>query len=422
MKKIFSLIIILLCFNNIKAQSTNECGTASIDSIEFENLPWFGNNAYLEHFLDSIGYPNTNSLNRIITPDIAKFKVPVKFWVYRNSNGLGGPNLQQLQNYITNLNRFYTTDNQTLIGFYMKCEIGYIDDDSHLNIENTSESYDLIRNHFEVGAINIHIANNVSADGQALNGVYYPIRFLGSKNGIFLASQTYTDISLISTLSHEIGHYFGLSHTHENQGKNRCNWEAIDRNRTWPTFNFCFGRRLSSNKICESTGDALSDTPSDPDLSANNSCTFNFANNYNNRTDFWGDSYVTPPAGSFIPSTENILSYNRVRSCRTKFTRQQIAVMLFSIYIGNNSSYYSSWKDLRGEFDDFEMDNFQQTASQISTGVTQEHNFHQQFEGNGTWTQCDVDWVRFIPNCNATLSVLTSGIPNRTNANTRLTL
>lgn len=408
----------------MKAQTNNDCGTVGIDSTAFENLPWFGNNAYLEYFLDSIGYNNntSNATNRIVYSDVAKFKVPIKFWVYRNNNGLGGPTLRQLQNYIANLNRFFTIDNRTLIGFYMKCEIGFIDDDNHTNVDNTNESYDLIRDHFDEGAINIHIANSVTVDGRAVNGVYYPIRFLGSKNGIFLASQTYLEDRFAGTIAHEVGHYFELEHTHNFEDKGRCRQEAIDRNRTWPTWNFCFGKRLKSDRICESTGDALSDTPADPDLSNNNNCVFNAGANYNGRTDFWGDSYVTPPAGSPVPSTVNLLNYNGNRGCRNNFTRQQIAVMLHSIYNGKNKIYKSSWQESRGEYDIFEMDNFQLTASQINFGIQQEHNFHQQYNGSGNWSQCDVDWVRFVSPCNINANIVTAGIASRPNANTRLTL
>lgn len=134
MKKI--TIVLLIAFYGITttAQSIDTllCEAPDRDTIEFENLPWFGNNIYLENFLDSIGYPsgemnnvtgdNLNSSGRvepngIVTSERVRFHVPIKFWVYRNSAGIGGPTLSQLQKYIDDLNQYYNVDNNTLIGF-----------------------------------------------------------------------------------------------------------------------------------------------------------------------------------------------------------------------------------------------------------------------------------------------------------------
>jgi len=59
--------ILLICFYGLvsKAQSVDTllCDAPDRDITEFENLPWFGNNAYLENFLDSIGYPSEGMNN-----------------------------------------------------------------------------------------------------------------------------------------------------------------------------------------------------------------------------------------------------------------------------------------------------------------------------------------------------------------------
>jgi hypothetical protein len=177
-----------------------------------------------------------------------------------------------------------------------------------------------------------------------------------------------------------------------------------------------------SRKICEATGDCLSDTPADPELNDNNSCTYNFAGNYSGKTDPWGDHYETPPVGSLVPDTRNIMNYNRIRACRIIFSRLQIAVMVHSLYRGKNTANFFTWSDLKGEYDEYEMDNFSQTARPITFGEIQERNFNQQYNGDGVWGQCDVDWVRFVAPCNNSFSITTSAILNKTNANTRLTL
>lgn len=106
----------------------------------------------MEDLLDSIGYPAAGGGYRIIGPERVRYHVPVKFWVYRNSAGVGGPTDRQLRDYIDNLNRFYNVDNNTLIGFYMKCDVGFIDDDDHLQIGD-AEAWLLIQGHKEPGAI-----------------------------------------------------------------------------------------------------------------------------------------------------------------------------------------------------------------------------------------------------------------------------
>jgi hypothetical protein len=425
MTKIITIfLIVFITSEKLLGQmpDTLTCDVLDRDTVEAELLPWFGNNNYLDNFLDSIGYDNNQ--NRIIGSDKVWYHVPIKFWIYRNNNGVGGPNLQQIQNYIDNLNRLFTVENNTKIGFYMLCQITYIDNNSHLEVDDL-EAIGLVSSHKENGAINIHITDDLK--GAA--GATYRSKFLGIE-GIFLDRATYTSIDLRSTLAHEVGHYFELDHTHQYSNRGKCRKEAIDRNRDWPFFgSFCpFGGGGShSQKICEATGDFLKDTPADHDLSSNNSCNYSIIG----QTDPWGDHYESPPAGSLPPSTRNILSYNRQRGCRDVFSRLQIAVMLYSIERGKNKFYKSMWRDQKAEFDDYEMNNFSSIARLITVGELQGHNFHQQYNpkendnsGNldNFWEQCDVDWVRFIPACSQTLNITTSEIPFKPNANTRLTL
>ncbi len=337
--------------------------------------------------------------------------MPVKFWVYRFSNGTGGPDLSRLQIYIDNLNKLFNVDNDTKIGFYMKCEIGYIDDDDHMAINNDIEAALLLQNHKEKGCINVHIVNAIT---NAL-GVHYRIRFFGI-DGIFVNSSTYNrlDNYFASTLSHEIGHYFELDHTHSRLGFSGI-LEPIDRSRL-------AGGIFSSARLCEVTGDFLSDTPADHDLSYNNECFYVNANQF----DQFGDSYFAPPLGSNRPLTNNILSYNGKRPCLNRFTRMQIAVMLYSICRGDSKNNLDLWKAVRSTYDEYEPDNNPFTARIMNAGVTQERNFHQQLNkdifGNPFWTVCDADWISFSPTCNSTFDVETFYNAGTTPNDTRLTL
>jgi hypothetical protein len=409
---IINLIFLYFGFN-AKAQ-IGECDYVDRDTAEFRQLSYFDNNDLLETFLDSMGYPSPNS--RISSSSRIWFRVPVAFWVYRDGAGNGGPNPAQIQAYIDNLNNFYNVVNDTKIGFYSSCNVRYINNSAYNSVTNIEAAAIATTNRIS-GHLNIHIVNNIPN----VNGMYLQLF-----DAVFLNSATYSNPLLSSTIAHEAGHYFGLDHTHQYNNRGSCYKEAVDRNRTWPTFSLCLPS-LFGRKISESTGDGLKDTPADPELSANNSCVFNAYGNYTNSIDPWGDSYVNPPPGSPQPSTINLMSYISPRSCRTNFTRLQIAVMLRSIVIGSRLQWVSRWRDQSVVYDTYEMDNEVAYARPISTSEIQERSFHLNLRPDlfgSDFEACDVDWVRFTAPCNITLNVETSELAPFFNlkANTRLTI
>lgn len=126
-----------------------------------------------------------------------------------------------------------------------------------------------------------------------------------------------------STLIHEMGHYFGLYHTHE-------------------TF---YGREFVSRFNCTESGDLLCDTPADPQLSGlnvNNACTY-----VGVKVDALGEYYK--------PDTRNFMSYS-LKTCRDVFSPQQQAVTR-SVAIEHFNSYLKacSGNDI-SIFSDFQFD------------------------------------------------------------------
>ncbi|NTS42504.1 pre-peptidase C-terminal domain-containing protein [Flavisolibacter sp. BT320] len=369
-------------------------------------------NDMLETFLDSIGYPSEVSTNRIIGRPQVRYWIPIKFWIYRDDNGNGGPTPVQIQRLMDDLNFRFNQNNNTMIGFYQKCEPSFINNSTHTE-KTTVGAAILMADNNDHGSINVHIIERFASGGA---GLAVPL-----VNGAMVPRGSYSDPEASGDLAHEIGHVLGLSHTHQYSAWNwGCLTESVSRTRTWPTFNFCPTRFVSGN-VSEATGDALRDTPADNNLVSNNACFYNVTSG----TDPWGDSYDNPPAGfQDRANVRNIMSYNSATDCVDQFSRLQIAVMLRTI-IWRKTNNVSGWKNPISTFDSFEADNQPETAREIQLNQVQERNFHQQWNrtgGFGYTTQCDVDWVRFVAPCNGSFTVFTSSMPGMAFANTRLTL
>lgn len=168
--------------------------------------------------------------------------------------------------------------------------------------------------------LNIYLVDGITApNGNRLCGLSkFPFQSAPDERYVLLAK----DCALTGvTLIHELGHFFGLLHTHENQ----------------------FGYELVNGNNCHNAGDLICDTPADPNLIIPNSV-FN-CGYIGNRVDYNGDRYQ--------PSVKNFMS-NAPFECQQTFSREQKQFMLaiareeFS-YLTNSACHIEGDLSIQGQ-------------------------------------------------------------------------
>ena len=296
MKKIHMLknTILAVVFLNLSfvsyAQTEPQCGTVVSPEAQ----------AYFEQLLPQIQQFEEEfaelALERSST---AVSSVPIKAHIIRTDAGSGGLALNQFNAAMAIMNDFYAN---AFLEFFLCEGINYIDDSNLYDFE-TDEEAAMIATHNVDNVINIYFANTVtsSSSGSGLCGYAY---FPGGQEVILMNNSCATNGS---TLSHEMGHFFALSHTHGNS-------------------NSTLTEELVDGSNCETTGDFICDTPADPQLSFSNvtaSCVYT-GNAIDANNQF------------FDPDPLNIMSYSR-KDCRTLFSPQQYA-RIYAVYQASRSA------------------------------------------------------------------------------------
>jgi hypothetical protein len=263
--RLFNLLLaISVLFNTAKAQTQNECGTADKQS-------WFNKLKSKQPIADQRG-------GQLII-------VPYQIHLFKASNGSSNLTLAEIYTEIDSVNHFYA--NAGLV--FVECIAPQIiNDDYYYDFDYNLHHTDVLNQFYSNNVVNMYFANTVtSSGGSSLCGYsQYP----PSEDYVMMAANCATNGS---TLAHELGHLFGLPHTHGGSAD-----ELVD----------------GSN--CATEGDYICDTPADPTLSnsiVNSNCIYT-----GTATDANGMPYA--------PDPNNIMSYSR-KNCRDYFSPMQYDVI-----------------------------------------------------------------------------------------------
>lgn len=227
--------------------------------------------------------------------------IPIRFHVLRRNDGTGGADMASLNSALVLLNQLYQPAG---IAFYMQgTQPDYINNTTYFDFDDSEET--LADAQDVLSAVNIYITNTLSYGGVTVAGYgYYPGSSAYS-NRVFIISSQLTGYSLV----HELGHYFNLYHTFQNNRSTTvANRELVIRPGDLQN-----GRPFTPN--CTLTGDLVCDTPADPygiPGATVLGCTYT-----GTVSDANGDL--------FKPIVSNIMSYNLACSRASDFTAGQYA-------------------------------------------------------------------------------------------------
>ena len=222
--------------------------------------------------------------------------IPIQFHIVRRDDQSGGMDVNTLKEAIDQLNILFEPAN---VRFIMAATINYIDDSEFFIFQKFQEE-ELAASNDVDNVLNIYCMDKIFWDRASICGYAY-LPEEKNKNRIFMVNECFDNNS---TFPHEVGHFFGLYHTHGKSKDGKTN-ELVNRT------------DKGQNEIldCFEKGDECCDTPADPNLGfypeyCLPNCTYQ-----TRLTDLNGVLYQ--------PDVNNLMSYNPHKNCRKTFSPQQ---------------------------------------------------------------------------------------------------
>ena len=213
--------------------------------------------------------------------------VPVQFHIVTMDDGMGGiPEADLLDELNNAVNPIYAAAG---LVFVACAPANVINSSAFYDLADYDEGNTMASTYNVPQVVNIYAVND--PDGFC-GWAYYPTQ---SNDYVVLANNCANNGS---TMTHELGHYFDLMHTHDTD----------------------FGAELVDGSNCSTAGDLFCDTPADPNLSglvtAAPGCMYTGV-----ATDANGDMYM--------PDVTNFMSYSE-KDCRTSFSPLQLGKIAYT--------------------------------------------------------------------------------------------
>jgi hypothetical protein len=238
--------------------------------------------------------------------------IPIQCHIIRQSDGTGGIDVDSVDAAIEIVNMRYAPIE---FHFFRCTEPNYIDDDDYFDgvIQGTSDITDLVNTHAVASSVNIFFGPSI-IDDDSVSTLCGFARFPWAAGNYLFMDNGCTMNG--STLSHELGHYFGLYHTHHSDTGGGIPVEHVTRNAADVCYN------------CDVGGDLLCDTEADPELSnaTVDDMTCAYTGGANETCTDPNPDQILP----YNPDPTNLMSYSR-KECRDFFSPGQYA-RLVSFY------------------------------------------------------------------------------------------
>jgi hypothetical protein len=242
---------------------------------------------------------NMSSTSRIAA-GLKKNSIPIKIYIVRDNAGVTTLDTTLLRKGLIYMNKLFEGSG---LEFYVCGAYNYINNTTYYNLDNTE--YELLNNTYgTANVINMYMVNSINHSGSSAIGV---APTPGGSLWVMMRNNADTTV-----YAHEMGHFFGLLHTHGYSNSVRTS-EFVD----------------GSN--CRETGDYFCDTPADPTLSP---AIVNGANV--NAQCLYSGNLKDDHNQLYVPDATNIMSY-APHKCLSHFSAEQLAFMNW-VYVTERSN------------------------------------------------------------------------------------